>query len=847
MDSTTITLKCKLSGTDDLRRRTVTVSDGFGISHLRDTVTELFQLDVGATYTILWRDEDEDLVTVDSDPDVHEAMRCAAETSGSRPTLRLEVRIDSPTTTNTNDTAPSNTTAPAPCPVPDFVRQLTEQLPGQLKTNIDHLAREFEKHAPALEKHAQEMAKQFEKHAKDFHEKMPPEFKHKAHGLCKFLKKAKKNKKLHMKFVADTSLPDGTEVHPGDMINKSWQVVNSGQEVWPENSRLQHVGSDIFEGTVASGVPCLQPGEETELSLNNMVTPSEPGRYMSYWRLSTAEGNKFGDRLWYDVTVKHPDGSDIEPEAVIHLNVCCDVTGMHPIVGNRYKKFGFDYDLCQEAFDNLSEEEKCAFRLIATPEDAAEVHGEEANVALTRWADEAFQLRGEQSDYDRVMESDDHQAEFDAIRDEIEDAIAQEARLAHEAATQGQPIPEYPYAPVPKEVAYGFLAALKREYVENIDSAVGEYFEHATCGLSADELDEHLEGAFEQRVRDAEDAMMEIQRIGAEWIGAGDAAVAVHEGIWCDVTGMHPILGNRYCKQLPDDTYDLCQEAFDNLSEEDKCGFQLIATPEDAAEVLRALREKKPTEPAAEEEPAEPAGEEEYEGAVEEEPAAEPAAEEAVFDTTDLTESCMADIEETFKQLSEAEHQEAEAEAARLIAQAEAAAEAEAAAKAAEEAAAAKAAEEAAAAKAAEEAAAAKAAEEAAAAAKAAEKEAVTQDTVPLEWQGVSSALVNMGFSSSLADDVTMGAQGNFDQALEAALSYVPPPPPPPPAAALVKSTQQDAWEDEWDCLVDELVEMGFEDVDANKKKVAEHKGDLKSTVTALISEERSKRSSDQV
>merc|ERR1719261_1492726 len=83
-----------------------------------------------------------------------------------------------------------------------------------------------------------------------------------------------------------------------------------------------------------------------------------------------------------------------------------------------------------------------------------------------------------------------------------------------------------------------------------------------------------------------------------------------------------------------------------------------------------------------------------------------------------------------------------------------------------EQAAAAKAAEEAAAAKAAEEAAA-KAAEEAAAAKAAEEAAAEEQAAIPLEWQGVVTALVNMGFSSSLAEEVTMSAEGNFDQALE--------------------------------------------------------------------------------
>merc|ERR1712159_437598 len=334
-----------------------------------------------------------------------------------------------------------------------------------------------------------------------------------------------------------------------------------------------------------------------------------------------------------------------------------------------------------------------------------------------------------------------------------------------------------------KEVATGFLAALRREYVENVDAAVGEFFEATQID---NDLEDLLETSFEQRVRDADDALSEIMKIVAEWLPT------LHEGIWCDECNDSPISGNRFWKQLQDDTYDLCESCYENL-DDDKKGELALKQPQSGQEDL-----------VPKEEPVQ-------------EPVQERSAEEAVFNTTDLTASCMADIEETFKQLSEQEYQEAEAEAARLIAQAEA-----------------KAAEEAAAAKAAEEAAAAKAAEEA----------AEEQTAIPLEWQGVVTALVNMGFSSSLAEEVTMSSEGNFDQALECALSYVPPPPPPPPAAALIKpAPSQDAWEDEWDCLVDELVEMGFEDVATNKIKVAEHKGDLKSTVTALISEERAKRS----
>lgn len=85
----------------------------------------------------------------------------------------------------------------------------------------------------------------------------------------------------------------------------------------------------------------------------------------------------------------------------------------------------------QEAFDQLPEEEKEDFRLICNPEDAVQVCEEEAQTALAKWAEEAFQLRGEQSDYDRVMASDDQQAELEAIRDEI---------IASQQATEVPPV-----------------------------------------------------------------------------------------------------------------------------------------------------------------------------------------------------------------------------------------------------------------------------------------------------------------------------------------------------------------------------------------------------------------------
>jgi len=48
----------------------------------------------------------------------------------------------------------------------------------------------------------------------------------------------------------------------------------------------------------------------------------------------------------------------------VHRGVMCDVTGMLPIIGNRYQLIGKDYDICQYGYDQLSEDEKKKYRLV---------------------------------------------------------------------------------------------------------------------------------------------------------------------------------------------------------------------------------------------------------------------------------------------------------------------------------------------------------------------------------------------------------------------------------------------------------------------------------------------------
>jgi hypothetical protein len=61
----------------------------------------------------------------------------------------------------------------------------------------------------------------------------------------------------------------------------------------------------------------------------------------------------------------------------------------------------------------------------------------------------------------------------------------------------------------------------------------------------------------------------------------------VHAGIWCDGCKMKPILGNRYWKRTEHDTFDVCQACYDQLNDEQKGELSSIIL-EDTAPVEEA-------------------------------------------------------------------------------------------------------------------------------------------------------------------------------------------------------------------------------------------------------------------
>jgi len=96
-------------------------------------------------------------------------------------------------------------------------------------------------------------------------------------------------------FVKHVNYSKPEIIEPGTKITKTWRVRNDGQTVWPVGTVLVHVGgSEVPAESKSVLVPLAAPGEEIDVSVD--LIPTEQ-TFISFWRLRTAEGERFGNRM----------------------------------------------------------------------------------------------------------------------------------------------------------------------------------------------------------------------------------------------------------------------------------------------------------------------------------------------------------------------------------------------------------------------------------------------------------------------------------------------------------------------------------------------------------------------
>lgn len=131
-------------------------------------------------------------------------------------------------------------------------------------------------------------------------------------------------------FLRD-SVSDGTVLPPNHTFEQVWVLRNEGEAAWPAGCSVKFVGGDYMgavDPTHPAGIHelvsasesticynALKPGQEFPFTVL-MRTPDREGKVISYWRLTTPDGAKFGHKLWCDVTVQAPPKAQPQSEEV---------------------------------------------------------------------------------------------------------------------------------------------------------------------------------------------------------------------------------------------------------------------------------------------------------------------------------------------------------------------------------------------------------------------------------------------------------------------------------------------------------------------------------------------------
>jgi hypothetical protein len=106
----------------------------------------------------------------------------------------------------------------------------------------------------------------------------------------------------NLTFIQDETIPDGTIVIPGSLIEKKWEVKNSGTCNWGPGYSIRLIGGPSLEAPSPQDLFPARSG--TSLSIRiEFIAPAEEGKYRSAWQAYNPDELAFGDSFYIDIVV----------------------------------------------------------------------------------------------------------------------------------------------------------------------------------------------------------------------------------------------------------------------------------------------------------------------------------------------------------------------------------------------------------------------------------------------------------------------------------------------------------------------------------------------------------------
>lgn len=92
----------------------------------------------------------------------------------------------------------------------------------------------------------------------------------------------------------DITIPDNTQIQPGESFTKTWRLINAGSCPWTNQySVVWFSGESLSAPRVVYLNRNVNPGESADITID-MVAPDQSGYYQGNWKLSSPDGQLFG-------------------------------------------------------------------------------------------------------------------------------------------------------------------------------------------------------------------------------------------------------------------------------------------------------------------------------------------------------------------------------------------------------------------------------------------------------------------------------------------------------------------------------------------------------------------------